>query len=725
MEFTSLSDFLKASPFDNAYDAYPSRLTPEEYYAHLHYQSARMTRSLRELHDRMFNRSDPTRVLFLKGHAGNGKTTFLHTFMRDYGDYRHVYFDFQEMQTFHESTTQDEPASGVADLESTAEGIRLLMNRYLRSLHGVSETVHLLDSSRDAFKDADLISFHLHEYLSSHTGDASDSTYLRSRMERFDLKDTFACLFLHLFRTASAKTPKTILYFDNLDVASVESFADRFLVYFQHAMAMGYQLSRHELFQEVHVAFRRDYRFVFCLRDSNEAVLNSHLSDRLGFARKSFRISFDPDTYAEITRKRIEYLKTFLPDEDLAPNGGSISAIFEGILHDRYFRDVFLPLYNYNYRDLSGMLAEVIRQCAVTETDRKDVVQLRGILMFGMLRKLLEQDFLGAIQKTPADTRDGDGYCYIDRVMLTVLMNETHYDRKNDDCEPYSLSFLVDDLRVLYRDVNVILRSIARTFFSHQKNRIHLVTLLDTKINKEDVFVQSYSQHFNRYDSTDDTIGAIRTRNDLTSVLVRPNPSGFTCVRYVLPHFEFYANLVDNESSLFRDPFKSSEGGKITFNFEQKIDRVYEQVRRHVVSMKKFFENRYTAMRGMTAETFPRSKYCFRQQGVSRFPRDSGVSHTIRIVTTQIKYIDNFRLIHVQDREMDDDMIRRLNKSLVSRIRQYVQLLQQAADREVALSFADQYMRHIREIERRNYADRETRIELDNSRGSQNDGSDM
>lgn len=706
IQFTNMSDFLKASPFDSSYDLYPTTLTPDVFYEHLHVKSDDATKLLGKFHDSMFSPSEPDRVIFLKGFAGNGKTTFLHTFRREHSKYRHVYCDFQELRTTDLASSPEE--------KDNPDEVKLLMNRYLRALPNIDETFAFVDENRAALKDDDFISFRLYQHLISRpTGARTDPLYIRRWMDRFDFKDIFTCLFVHLFREG-LPGQKTIVYFDNLDIPRMEYVADRFLVYFQDALNCAGHASRHSLFAGSAVDFRNAYRFVICLREVNEAILNAHLGDRLGFARTSFPLAFDAKSFTEIATRRIEYLERYAPVQNQTPyKGGRWSSIFRAVLADDNFRNVFLPLYNYNYRELSGTLVNVIEKNRITERDIRYSHRLRGILMFGIVKRLVEQDFLAVYHKTRNDTRIG--YCFIDRVLLTVLINASNYrrrvDAESDDSDPYGLLFLVKDLQPLY-DVGSILTSIARCFLSHRLSRIHLLTVLNTKIDDPEEFVRQLATYIESAEQGDDPV-AVRARNDVRSILLKVNPAGFTCVRYILPHFEFYSSLVRNEESLFRNPMSQilAEKGEI-FAFEPKVDKVLALVEEHVMSMKKFFDRKYTTIRKMNVESFPRSKYCFRHPGDSRVARPTGHSHTIKVLTAHIGYLDLFRYDLI-NRPGAESLVPKINEALVSRIRSYVKLFSHALDRGPALSFADQFERPIAIIEQSGHSDRTTRIELE------------
>jgi len=707
VEFTNFSDVMKASPFDPEYDLNRT-LTEDIYYNHLHVQTERQVELIEMLGKLIDSKLEPNRVIFMRGHAGNGKTTFLHSFMRA-DDNEHVYYDFQELRR---------TLGGEASDDFGSDDIQLFLNRRLRDMSRFAETLKFLHANRRTLKDADFISARLYAALAK-AGEEPDDEITNDWLDSFEYRDSLAITFVHLFRNVKPGK-KTILFFDNLDVAPMDHIANRFLVYFQNALSSATYISRHELFANDNVDFRRDFRFVFCMRDANDAMLNAHLAHRAGFVQAPFVVSFDADVYRSIAEKRVQFVESYFPEHDVKLySSGSFTAVLGAILADDYFRDVFLPLYNNDYREIAGLLVRLIQKLGITLQQRR--YERRGMLMFGIIDDLLTRDFLRDYMKITADP--WEGYCYIDRVMLTVLINCSDYRRggpHGESCEAYSLFYIVQDLDKVYRNVPAVLRSIARCFVSHQFNRVHLITVMNRRVLGVEEFVRTYKDMFDVAMKNSDDSEVLKVRNELNSILIRVNPAGFTYVRYVLPHFEFYANVIGDtvrgqeNSPLFADPLRRVRvDNEMRFAFEVKIDAVLAQVRTHIESMKKFFDSRYAAV--MPAEKFPSSVYCFRHTGAVRLATKKGHSHAIKIVTAHIDYIDSFRLQFV-GQVSAPDVRRRINESLVSRIERYVQMLALAPDTEVAGRFRDQFNHAIQSIRNSGYNDISTRIEREGPR---------
>ena len=694
INFTSWPDMMTASPFDPEHDL-GGKLTKEIFFKELHVPLDKNDELAGAINEFLAGKFEPHRVTLLTGYAGNGKTTFIHEFMEGRTDERPLYYDFTSVR----------PLSG-----NTADRV---MRNYVRDTKGIVDSLRLISSHRRELKDY-FSSDVLARLKASPVPDSPDDDWLDDTFDLFDLRDTFACLFVHLFDTFQ-ENRTTVLYFDNLDGIPMEDLANHFMLYFQEAMSAAMYISRMPFFNDRNINFRSDFRFVFCIREANGAILNAHLSGRTDFIRAPFEISFSPEFYQRVAEKRVKFVADNFPQEDVRAYGHNRFSIILGkVLSDMYFREVFLPLYNNDYRQVASLLVSLIRQYDLDQTHEDVDFQLRGMLMFGVIRSLLTEDFLKDYRNIPKD--DENGYCYIDRVMLTLLINLSNYRRYTfrQTGDPYSFFYLVKELQPLY-EVRKILNSIARCFLSQQLNRVHLITVLHRKVTDVAGFVDLYAPMVNEAlaASPTDNLGL---KTELNAVKVRVNPAAFTYIRYVLPHFEFYSNIVGNTKPLFSDPLtreladKRKPQGKKVYAFEAKIDSVLHQFREHAKLMKKFFDKYYVPL-DINGENFRNSNYCFRHQGTSAFPvPDGGLSHTVRTVTAHVNYIDELRRRILGDPGLDDDTVRAINESIISRIRRYVQVLQYAVDSNAAHTFEEKVDTHIRVIER-NLLDRTIAID--------------
>jgi hypothetical protein len=71
---------------------------------------------------------------------------------------------------------------------------------------------------------------------------------------------------------------------------------------------------------------------------------------------------------------------------------------------------------------------------------------------------LFEDNFLGDYLRKSPDLVNG--YCNIDRVLLTILINQGEYVKTSNNESfsiPYEFYFLVRDMYLIYKDVDVVL----------------------------------------------------------------------------------------------------------------------------------------------------------------------------------------------------------------------------------------------------------------------------
>jgi hypothetical protein len=681
LKITTIGDLLKGSPFDPSFHL-GGTLTEEVFYKEFFVEPPSMQSFSKTLCDTLDNAFLAHVVTFITGYAGNGKTTFLKTFTRTQPQFEHVYYAAVDWQ------------KGDPGRSRAVDHVMSLMRRNLAGSMSIGRTLELVHANRDALLREDFLSPAFHRFLGEYSeSEAAEPSFLEKCEKEFELEDTFAVLFIHLFQQA-VPGKKTVVYFDNLDVAPVEYIVSEFWERFQYAITTAERLATDRLFGG-RINFRNDFRFVFCLRDTNEALLNAHVADRLDPKHLSYSVPFDDDFYAKVVGRRLEFLEAYHQQKNLLPSGNKFATLVREVLKDGYFHEVYVRLYNCDYRAVTTAVVIVMKDLK-TKVRTEVTYGLRGIVLFGLLKQLFDANFL---RDYLDHARRKEGWCYIDRVMLTVLMNRSSYRRgigESDHSRPYGLYNLVQDLKPLY-DVKPILNAIVRCFLNHQQGWVHLVTVLNTNVDDRDVDVTVF-RLAKLFDEAAKP-GNAAARNELNRILIRVNPAGFTLVRFILNHFEFYGHLKSNETSLFEEPLTGERmaDGRWVYDFERKIDKVLNLVTEHVTLMRKFFDSHYGGVR-VTGEDFPRSPYCFRHQGKARVAAVVGQSHTISLVTSHIDYIDHFRwhLFHGKKPLIaDPDEVKRVNDLLCDVLIKYVELLFVAPDEDEATRLAETFLKKI------------------------------
>lgn len=683
-----LLDLFKSSPFDDKMDC-DEKLTESIFYKYL-YVDHSYEEYEKRLKDTINDNVKNNSIILMSGYAGNGKTTFIRTFINNNPEFSHHYLTYDE-RSMNESQT------------NTDDEVLNLIKRYLRNARDTIETtIAFIITNRNALKDEELISDKLYKYLNSKNDSLIDKNIIRDITIEFDYKDTFTCFFCHLFLNLKENDMK-IVYFDNLDIVKLEFLSSKFLSFFLDSLRNANVLRKIDIFSKKKISIT-NFRFVFCLRDANEAIVNSHIKSRVNFDAVPFRIFFESNYYQKVIEKRVEFLDEIFEQNELFSEISltALKELFVRQVNDKYFHEVFLPLFNSDYRTTVTAFLDIVTkdEKLIENLKQKHLFGERGHLLFGLIKYALKEN---ALSKYLEEKVPMKGYCYIDRVFLTTVINGSKYNRHRQDIKKkrpesansYSLEDCIQNLEKLY-PVKDILESISRCFLHHENDWAHLVTIYNKNLKKENenAFVKEYSHKYHhRNEKTFDA--------ELKEIKVRVNPAGFTLVRYILPHFEFYSNLVHNPNPLFIDKSEIQSRSE-KFNFENVIDNVIRLVKSHIKSMEIFFNEKFTKV--TTVEDFYTSDYCFRHLGGESVAREIGYFHSTRIITSHIDYLEAFRH-ETLSKFVDEDfeVRKRINKTLTEKIKIYVEMLKNSIDERAKNDFIPGFEKAINLIEKSNY----------------------
>lgn len=533
--------------------------------------------------------------------------------------------------------------------------------------------------------------------------------YCRKLFELSDYKDTFSIFFIHYFLKFQPKTKKKyIIYFDNLDIAPMEYLSDVFFKFFGEALRNANKISELPIMQDKDIYLPRDFRFIFCLRDANEAFINQQLASRYDFRKEPFKLSFPTMYYKNIISKRVDFISKVYENDDIKKYNLTVQEIkdsFSALVSDDYFNGVFVPLFNKDYRETVAALLDTIVKYKLPQKKEQLEYGVRGYLLFNLIKELLKDNFLRNYLRLSASREDG--YCYLDRVLLTVLVNGSKYVRSengNDLTSNYSLLSIIRDLDGFY-NVEEIVESVTRGFLYHTKNWVHLITIYNTSIteaNEKQFIIDIVAKYTLAIENNDSMLFA-----EIDNIKLRVNPAGFTHLRYILPHFEFYSNMAGNESPLLELKYSKDDDG--VYLFEKAIDNAFKIVERHCESMKLFFNNKYLK-NGIDKERYYKSIYCFRHLGKSSIALDKGYFHSSRIISYHIDYIDYFRHDLINNYVQDVDEVRKINQSIIKRLIKYINLLEGSMDIRAINEFGSILKELVSKIVKSNYKDTTTRI---------------
>ncbi len=698
---SSIDDFFTSTPYDQDLNS-DGFLTKELFGKKLRSDEG-FHKPMKILTNAIFSYQKGKKIILLNGFSGTGKTTFIHYYSERNEDFHHIFIDFEEIDEnlrFKDGVnTEDIYKSSGEHLLKLFKGY-LLQNGFLNPeiFEKTYETFFFILNNKERFSKFGLISRQFYLDLSSLEPDSISNQTVIEFINKFNYNDIFIFFFTLCFKFYSVKE-KVIIYFDNLDKVDLEYLTDTFLENFQSAISKANILSQSSLFKEDKIKFNQRFRFIFCLRDANGILFNQHIADRVKMKIKVIPVflGFNQKHFEKIISKRLEVLKEIYDLKDLGDHENYSGKHFLGnlntLISDDYFKKVFIPLFNNDYRNSVLALLDAVRNISSNDNffykDERLEFGARGYLLFELIQKFFKENF---ISDYPFLTGKIDGlpnghYCFIDRMIITVLCHNTRYTVKNigqetgRSCKFYSQ--LIKELEVLYNyDYELILDSISRLFTYHEsENWVHLISILNKKIRSADDFREE-KELLNELKSLKE-ISENRNEHRIKQIIdsldrirIKLNPSAYIYVKYILPHFEFYSNLSNNEQALYQNFYVKEN--LHSYKYELILKSVFEHISRHKNRMELFYE--YQMQNVISKSNFYNSQYCFKLIGEGDTPL-KGYFHLTRIITSHIDYLDRFRrkmLVFNQDKPLFDKL--KFNEILVKQIEKYILLLENSID---------------------------------------------
>jgi len=720
-----IDEVLLCSPF-NKHLNFGGRLTAELFFEKLFIETEQVKALKKQLNDALSSRLQNNRIVFLEGYSGTGKTTFIQYFLKDNRQFESVYIDFYPKGQSSAPYVRyiknlSETQSKLRDLESQlrTEGDKLvvreavqqlsLMGSVISEVNQISEQTHpiatvirshltkprnditdflyYLDAHKEALQDY----FERFAKSLAQIEPARDATNLHSLWEKTTLRDTFILFFLYYIQRYEKDTNPNrtyLVFFDNLDTIDLAYLTPFFKESFANALGLFSEMLQDRSLFPNRLDFEHRFKFIFCLRDANNSNINAHLGDtltpiatnihlRVGFASELYQSAFSARLkfHSEITNQdRSE------PDPDEAKTIKMLAAF----ANDQFFTTIFVPLYNSDFRKLAHTLFQVTLRLLKADTNpgglsfddvgnsfaahEDDKYGVRGALVFGIVQGLRNENFLKNYPFTQENAAGNSGYCLITRMLLTLLLNKSQLRRGEDvinvakPFEEVPLGVIIQETQDLYR-VDEIVQSLVDVFVFHRKSWVHLITFRNRLVESIDAFRPEL----------DELIHATHLPATFFDVFITLNPSGYSFVKNVLVHFEFYSALAGNTSALFTQGLKRVENKPQVFEFEETINRVQRLVRKHSESMRTFLETKFEKGREMSQEDYLKSDFTFKHFK-HLAPADEGMFHASRVASQHIAYVDCFRL-WLLNQQIDNETKLVIDKKLIAVLGRYLDIL--------------------------------------------------
>lgn len=625
-----------------------------------------------------------TRILFLYGFSGIGKTTFINYFsIRNLFDFHIKVIDFQKPTI--ESTDN-------LLFEFIRREILLDFRRERESFIVIA--ISFIKSNPSAFTG--YLSKKFLDTLVGESGVDTNPKKIEKIIAALNDEDVILFLFYYLMLNYSrcAIKKNTVIIFDNLDAVKIEYTTNYIVNIFSKCITMGTDLSQDSNIFETPIDFRFLFRFVFLLREANNIDIMAQISDSEGYAQIKhipFQMRFENDLYQRMAVKRFEFCKEIGLNLLLKKTEEFESFIHE-ILNHNSFKNTVVPLFNYDFKKTIDGICSLVRINEIVEYCQKSRIYnyisndekygIGAILNWGIINYIKIENFLVLYDRRDEDSElIGNGHCNETRMILTVLLNlspEIKGISSFNHQKEFRVS-LFDVGKIFERiiDVDNLFRKIARMFLTHQKNWVHLISIQNKFIKDRN----SLSNEARMFKLVTSSTTQEKDREEMIKLLrgikIRINPSGYVYIKKVKIHFEYYSVRAKNLKSLFAVTRIIQPDGR--YEFEEIIENVIKLVEIHLKNMTTFFSKKF-GDDVESKEKYLKSMFCFRHTGkespnsLLTERREAGIFHGLRVLTAHIGYIDNFRLFFLRECEANQENVE-INKRLVNYLKKYALLV--------------------------------------------------
>lgn len=712
----SFVDIIEACPYDKEKNI-SGKFTEEIFYKEgLFYESPNCYKFQSELEDLILNSPFNTRVIYIYGFSGTGKSTLIRKYTNANSNYDTHFIDFQNFiapdfnESYYLSNNEtfisealksyltDDYFVSQSDLRNVFDGLKSDFNKLLP---------HIFDSiGLEKFN-----SFY-HEF-----NDYSKCCLFIKNLKSDNVIILFFIYLLINRQDKNISTKKCIIVFDNLDSLNIEYLSSKFLTDFYNALKnINIVFTRINKEFGLNIDFVKTFKFIFTLRTGNFADLNSNDKDKLFGNTEELNLSdyINSDFFTEVYSRRLNFANLVCPS-NVNYNYEYLNSVIPLILNDNIFRRILLPLYNFDYRKVSIILLKILTKKYFIGNDvykdfSNNKFSIIGNMIYGFVNILNKNDFIQLFSH-PTKLGNLDPYCNPPRVILTVLINiinpgQQAINEESPHRGEVSLYKLIEAVNGIYSN-RKILNVLFDCFECHKNSWVNLITIRNKHLvdrnsfAKEEILLDEVFAS-NNYDDADSEKLKL-----LEKIKISYNPSAFTFLRHINLHFEYYSNLAGNDFPLFTR-FNEIKTGD--FVFEAIINNVLLIVKKHKDLTDNFFNLEFLQKRNITAEDFKKSRFSFK---FFRSKRDVGFFQMLRVLTSHLNYISTFRLFIVNYCEdWDEKLLVKFNKKIIEFIEEYMILLENCIDpsKEVFLPSWKQNLQFLKN----NLKDKQTSIDNTN-----------
>lgn len=647
----SYRQLMHYTPYDNKFNLKEKGFTLEDFYREIFVSIPEFQTTRNQLKETLLDpESDYFRPInILSGYSGNGKTTFIKWLQRDL-DSSEYYFEVINL-------IQD--AHRLLDKENLI--IACLRSYLIRQLK-VSQSVPFVLSHEEYFyrffrkkeniRETYWEDLHALEIFRKANNDIRVFRQIDFLVEALDFKQILLLFFLEKIFELRGKGYRCCVFcFDNIDQIEHEYLSkdlwDDFLDIYNILIDIS---ERDELGLSFNVKGR--LTFLMVIREANLAIINAQMSDRIRRLVKNKKFILT-HSGVEILKARKNFAEKYLSKT------GKIHELVKTLTEENYTQNVFLPLFNYDYRRLFDCILFAMEpvytaegkqyRSLVSHEDYKNTQKLskhgsRGIIFQIMIKYLIRNNFLKRFA-TNSDRPKGKGYCRASRLILTVLCSMCYPVLPEENLvklhgispKTIGLFDLVQSMEKLFPP-SEITRWLSEFFRVTESSWAHLITIYNKQVTPAGIDFNLELILINNILEGKTIRDLAKSKDELNKIKVQINASGYIYIRYLITHFEYFSSLVvdENPQKKFRPLFQMTTFDGKRWVFEDVIESVLESVKSYKKMTDVFFELEMFP-RGYSAERYCKSHFAFR--GLE----NKGKLYLTRVVTTHIEYLDEFR----------------------------------------------------------------------------------
>lgn len=680
-----MSRFLQATPYtDHDYFSFQGLIDEDVFYSHLYYESEYATNKKKELY-KMLKGNAGINTFFILGYQGCGKTTFVNALLNYYIRYAR--------KEVNEDYLIDCDKNGT---DGEKEQLRIILSKKI--IKYIISHKDILCNYLDFYRRNHMIlrecvnAFVLHDiwkYFSVFISekkdieDPDDLNELEKFFNKLSVRDSLYVIVLfylaNKYYDDDQENDVYFLFVDNLD-------------YIDDYEQLG-------LFMDAIKALTTDMDKIFnrlCFSKNSSASSNNRFTEKIKILiamRETTKANipnphgvdfFDSiHSYEDITELYnkngiVDWrLKFINRSTSLSPIKKQEMDLIREIIADKYTREVFIPLYNNNYRRTTKILTNIIIENPREFSDYHKLMSsnvpfyrhgARGIL-FKFILDLFNKTTNGSTNILKEigviDLRNRkNNEVSVARMLLSYLSEKTDTICSNAK-QSVSLQKVIDDFQGIYTQED-ILKSLLSMYMLKDSAWTHLIS-------------------FSKLDSKE-SVKSMLEKQDFSSINLKTTAIHYSCagkiyLEVITSHFEFFSTRIfgTRYPALFCEQ-NYANGSR---DYLKIIQGVLREVKQCCNSLKVHNDKIKTIMaQGKTAVSendYLNSSFVATIK--KTIPDTDEIQirkqfHEDRLINSHIGYIDRFRLYLLNGTVISPSARIAVNKSLCEVLNEYVDLLE-------------------------------------------------